>query len=87
MLRSLVLALLLSACAFAQRDLATITGTVTDPQGGSRTECQSHYRGRRNRSELHRHDQPTAASTFRPAMKPGIYTITAEALASGVQKT
>ncbi|MCU1257968.1 MAG: hypothetical protein JWO80_853, partial [Bryobacterales bacterium] len=22
------------ACAFAQRDLGTITGTVTDPQGG-----------------------------------------------------
>src|SRR5258707_10759321 len=77
------LSLVASSLLFAQRDLGTITGTITDAQGavvpnakitisedatGLTTSLQSNESG----------------SFTRPAMKAGVYTVTVEA--SGFQK-
>lgn len=76
--RTLVLSLLVSACAFAQRDLGTITGTVTDPQGAvlpnakvTITEVATNLSYVVTSNEL--------GEFTRPALKPGTYTVTAEA--------
>jgi hypothetical protein len=73
-----VLALTFTMAVFAQRDLGTITGTITDSQGGvvpavkitiTETATGLTY-------EVH----SAADGTYiRPALKPGIYSVTAEA--------
>ncbi|MBL8239346.1 MAG: carboxypeptidase regulatory-like domain-containing protein, partial [Bryobacterales bacterium] len=78
LLRMTTLAMVLAVCAFAQRDLATIVGTVTDPSGAgipnakvSITEVATGVNT----------DVVTAGGGefARPALKPGNYTITVEA--------
>lgn len=73
-----VFALVFSTIAFAQRDLGTITGTITDPQGGvvpnvkiTITEVAT---------GLTYGVVSDADGTYvRPALKPGTYTVAAEA--------
>ena len=73
-----VLALTLTTIAFAQRDMGTITGTITDAQGGvvpnakiTLTEVAT---------GLKYDVQSGSDGTYiRPALKPGTYSITAEA--------
>ena len=72
------LVLLFSGLALAQRDLGTITGTVTDPSGaavpGATITITNDGTG--ESSKL----QTSAAGDFtRPALLPGIYTVAAEA--------
>lgn len=78
MLRMTTLAMVLAVCAFAQRDLATLVGTVTDPSGAgipnakvSITEVATGVNT----------DVVTAGGGefARPALKPGNYTISVEA--------
>jgi len=73
-----ILALAFATTAFAQRDLGTITGTVTDPQGGvvpnvkiTITEVATGL--------SYEVVSGADGSYLRPALKPGTYTITAEA--------
>ncbi len=74
----LFLALLFASLSFAQRDLGTITGNVTDPQGAvvpnvkiTITEVATGQK----------YDVTTGDSGdyTRPALKPGTYTVSAEA--------
>jgi Carboxypeptidase regulatory-like domain/TonB dependent receptor len=77
-LRAVIVALLFVSCAFAQRDLGTITGTITDPQGGAVPSAKvtitedatglQYVVTTNNEGEY-----------VRPALKPGTYTIEAEA--------
>ena len=84
LLRISSLAMLLAACAFAQRDLATLVGTVTDQSGsgipGAKVSINEESTGLK-------YDLVTAGGGefARPALKPGIYTITVEA--SGFKKS
>lgn len=73
-----VLIVLCSSIAFAQRDLGTITGTITDPQGaavpGAKVTITEDATG------LSYVVETSGSGEFiRPALKPGTYTITAEA--------
>lgn len=73
-----VLALVFATSAFAQRDLGTITGTITDQQGGvvpnARITITEVATG------LTYEIASAADGTYvRPALKPGTYTITTEA--------
>ena len=78
MLRTLVLSLLLSACAFAQRDLGTITGTVTDAQGAAVPNAKVTIV--EDATNLSYVVTTTDSGEYsRPALKPGIYTVNAEA--------
>src|SRR4051794_1159012 len=79
-----VSALLIGSIASAQRDLGTLTGTVTDPQGGAVPNAKVtifeeatglSYQVQSNDSGLY----------SRPALKPGTYSVTVEA--SGFQKS
>ena len=77
-LRSVFLSLLFAVCVFAQRDLGTITGTITDPQGagvpGARVIIVEDATG------LSYTVQTTGSGEFvRPLLKPGVYTVTVEA--------
>ncbi|MCU1260272.1 MAG: TonB-dependent receptor, partial [Bryobacterales bacterium] len=66
------------ACAFAQRDLGTITGTVTDPQGGGVPNAKVTIT--EDATGLQYTVQTTSAGDYiRPALKPGTYTVAAEA--------
>ncbi len=72
------LVLLFSGLALAQRDLGTITGTVTDPSGavvpGATITITEAATGQSYKL------QTTASGDYtRPALPPGIYTVTAEA--------
>src|ERR1700730_11952510 len=65
-------------CAFGQRDLGTITGTITDPQGSAVppakvtiTEDATGLSYTVETSDM--------GDYVRPALKPGTYTVTAEA--------
>ena len=72
------LVLLLSSLAFAQRDLGTITGTVTDPSGAAvpGATITITNEGTGESATL----QTSSAGDFtRPALLPGSYTVTAEA--------
>ena len=81
LLRTLVLSLLLSACAFAQRDLGTITGTVIDAQGAAVPNAKVTIT--EDATNLSYTVTTTdTANTFRPALKPGTYTINTEAQVS-----
>lgn len=73
-----VFALSFATIAFAQRDLGTIVGTVTDPQGGVIADAKITilevatgltYEVRTN----------STGDFIRPALKAGTYTVTAEA--------
>ena len=73
-----VLMVLCSSIAFAQRDLGTITGTITDPQGaavpGARVTITE------DATSLSYVVETSGSGEFiRPALKAGTYTITAEA--------
>lgn len=76
--RALLLFVAYCLCALGQRDLGTITGTVTDPQGGvvpnARIIITEDATGLT-------YETTTGASGdyTRPALKPGTYTVTAEA--------
>ncbi len=62
----------------AQRDLGTITGTVTDPQGGAIPNAKITIT--EDATGLTYDATTSAAGDYvRPALKPGTYTVTAEA--------
>jgi hypothetical protein len=72
------LVLLFGSLAWAQRDLGTITGTVTDPSGaivpGATITITEDLTGLKYNVET------TATGDYtRPALPPGIYTVTAQA--------
>ena len=78
LLRTVVLSILFAACIFAQRDLGTITGTITDAQGAAvpsaRVDIVEDATG------LSYSTQTGASGEFvRPLLKPGTYTVTVEA--------
>jgi len=77
-IRAVLLGLLLVVAVFAQRDLGTIAGTVTDPTGAAIpnakitiTEVATNLTYTLTTS--------AAGEYVRPALKPGIYTVAAEA--------
>ena len=83
-LRSVLLLLLIAVCVFAQRDLGTITGTITDPQGagvpGARVVIVE------DATRLSYTVVTNEVGEFvRPLLKPGTYTVTVEA--QGFRKT
>jgi len=69
---------LFASLAFAQRDLATITGTVTDPSGaviaGASIGITDQDTGVRAQTET-----DSSGTYVRPALKPGNYTVEVEA--------
>jgi hypothetical protein len=76
--KALFIGLLLAVSAFAQRDLGTIAGTVTDPSGAAVPSAKITI------TEVATNLSYTVVSNsvgeyVRPALKPGIYTITATA--------
>ncbi len=72
------LLLLLAASMFAQRDLGTITGTITDPQGAAVPSAKITIT--EDATGLVYEVQASAAGDYiRPLLKPGTYTVTAEA--------
>ena len=77
-LRLTVLTLVLAALAFAQRDMGTITGTITDAQGGVVPNAKITIT--EVATGLKYDVQSSSDGTYiRPALKPGTYTVTAEA--------
>ena len=77
-LRAATLLLLLCASVFAQRDLGTIVGTVTDPQGGAIANAKVTIA--EDATGLKYEVVSSATGEFiRPALKPGTYTVTVEA--------
>lgn len=76
--RLLIVGLLFAFCLMAQRDLGTIAGTVTDPQGGvipnAKVTIKEDATGLTYDLTTN-----TSGEFVRPALKPGNYTITAEA--------
>ena len=83
-LRTAVVALLAAGCAFAQRDLGTILGTITDAQGavitGAKITISEELTGLRYQVETNQ-----AGEYIRPLLKPGTYSVEAEA--AGFKKT
>lgn len=74
----LLAVLFLAVTAVAQRDLGTIVGTVTDPQGGVIANAKITIT--EDATGLSYEVTTSAAGDFiRPALKPGVYTVTAEA--------
>src|SRR6185312_8489605 len=78
MLRTLVLFIVFCCAAFAQRDLGTILGTVTDSQGGvvasAKVTITEDATGITNQVTTNSNGE-----YIRPLLKPGTYTVTAEA--------
>ena len=74
----------LTVCAFAQRDLATLVGTVTDPTGSGVPNAKVTIS---EEATGLKYDLVTTAGGeyARPALKPGIYVIQVEA--TGFKKT
>lgn len=76
--RLLIVGLLFAFCLMAQRDLGTIAGTVTDPQGGvipnAKVTIKEDATGLTYDLTTN-----TSGEFVRPALKPGNYTVTAEA--------
>jgi Carboxypeptidase regulatory-like domain len=69
---------LAASALFAQRDLGTITGTVTDPQGSGVPNAKVTIT--EDATTLQYVVQTTDTGEYiRAALKPGIYTVTAEA--------
>jgi hypothetical protein len=76
--KAFVAMLLLAVAVLAQRDLGTIVGTVTDPQGGVIANAKITI----TEDATGLTYEVTSSSTgdfARPALKPGTYTVTAEA--------
>ena len=75
---SLLLALFGGTLAFAQRDLGTVTGTVTDPSGAAVPNAKVTIL---NVATNVAYDTVTNASGVysRPALTPGTYSVTVEA--------
>lgn len=77
-IRVFLVLVLFAVAVFAQRDLGTIVGTVTDPQGGvipgAKVTITEDATGLS-------YDLTTSATGdfIRPALRPGTYTVTAEA--------
>ncbi len=82
---SLCAALLFSCTvSFAQRDLGTITGTITDAQGAAIAEAKVTIIN--DATAVASDTVTTSTGSFtRPALNPGMYTVTVEA--PGFQKT
>ena len=77
-LRIVVLSLVLTISAFGQRDLGTIVGTVTDPQGLGVPDAKITIV--EDATGLSYSTTTGSGGDFvRPALKPGTYTVTAEA--------
>src|ERR1700690_2982264 len=73
-----VFALVFTTIAFAQRDMGTITGTITDAQGGVVPNAKITIT--EVATGLKYEVQSSSDGTYvRPALKSGTYTITAEA--------
>ena len=72
------LVLLFSGLAFAQRDLGTITGRVTDPSGAAVPSATITITEDAT-GESYKLETTTTGDYTRPALRPGIYTVTAEA--------
>lgn len=77
-IRSLLFGLLFTVAVFAQRDLGTIAGTISDPTGApipnakiTITEVATNLVSTVTSS--------SAGEFVRPALKPGLYTVAAEA--------
>jgi hypothetical protein len=78
LLKLLITLLLLAACVFAQRDLGTIVGTVTDPQGAVIANAKVTIT--EDATGLTYELMTGSSGDYaRPALKPGTYTVTAEA--------
>src|SRR5437899_13035299 len=83
-LRSALVSTLFAVCVLAQRDLGTITGTITDPQGSGVPNAKVTIL--ENATGLSYVVQTNAIGEFvRPLLKPGTYSVTVEAL--GFRKT
>jgi hypothetical protein len=77
-LRGLLPLLLAVACLRAQRDLGTITGTITDPQGSVIPSAKVTIT--EDATALSYSVVTSETGDYaRPALKPGTYTVTAEA--------
>src|SRR5262249_14884857 len=76
--RSALLPLVFVACLFAQRDLGTITGTITDPQGSGVPSARVSIL--EDATGLTYNVVTNETGEFvRPLLKPGTYTVTVEA--------
>ena len=77
-----LLGLLFCLTAYAQRDLGTITGNVTDPTGGAVAGAKITIT--EDATGLSYTVETSSSGDYaRPALKPGTYTVTAEAPDSG----
>jgi len=76
--RAFFLSLFLGATVFAQRDLGTIAGTVTDPTGLAVPNAKVTIT-ETSTNLSYAVTSGTAGEYVRPALKPGIYTVSAEA--------
>lgn len=76
--RLLIVGLLFAFCLVAQRDLGTIAGTVTDPQGGVIPNAKVTIKEEAT-GLTYDLTTNTSGEFVRPALKPGNYSITAEA--------
>src|SRR2546423_13451157 len=75
---ALLLPLAFAACLFAQRDLGTITGTITDPQGSGVPSAKITIL--EDATGLTYNVAANETGEFvRPLLKPGTYTVTVEA--------
>ncbi|MGA2576567.1 MAG: carboxypeptidase-like regulatory domain-containing protein [Bryobacteraceae bacterium] len=77
-IRGLLLGLFFAATVFAQRDLGTVAGTITDPTGAAIPNAKITI------TEVATNESSTVISSaageyVRPALKPGTYTVSAEA--------
>jgi hypothetical protein len=77
-IKAVLVGLLFAGSLLAQRDLGTITGTVTDPQGGAipgaKITLIEDATGIKYAIETN-----TSGEFTRPALKPGVYTVEVEA--------
>jgi len=77
-LRCVLLSIFLAACLFAQRDLGTITGTITDPQGHAVPNAKVTIL--ESATGLSYTTTANDLGEFvRPLLKPGTYSVTVEA--------
>ncbi len=77
-IRGLLVGLLLAVAVFAQRDLGTITGTITDPSGLAVPNAKvTITETATNLSYVV--TSSSAGEYVRPALKPGTYSVAAEA--------
>lgn len=82
--RALLLAASFSLALFAQRDLATIVGTITDPTGGAVPNAKITLTETAT-SVKYELETSGSGDYVRPALKPGVYSI--EVTAPGFKRT